>query len=135
MDLMPTFLSVADTDYPDVYNGESIVPVHGKSLLPLLSGESPNEFESREIGWSAYGMDAYRQGQWKVLRLPEPFGNGVWQLYDLAADPGELNDLSSEFPDRKEELAAAWEVYADSNGIIQPDAPVFYSKPIVGRKY
>ena len=80
-------------------------------------------------------MDAYRQGNWKVLRLPEPFGNGDWQLYDLAADPGELNDLSPEFPDRKDALAAAWDGYADSNGVIQPNAPVFYSKPIIGMKY
>ena len=94
---MPTFLSVAGADYPDVYNGESIVPLQGKSIMPLLNGESPIEADSRELGWSAYGMDAYRKGQWKVLRLPAPYGNGDWQLYDLVADPGELHDLSSEF--------------------------------------
>ena len=135
MDLMPTFLSVAETGYPDVYNGESVVPLQGKSLMPLLNGESPIEVESRELGWSAYGMDAYRQGYWKVLRLPAPYGNGDWQLYDLAADPGELHDLSSEFPDRVEVLANAWEDYADSNGVIQPNAATAYAKPVVGRKY
>jgi arylsulfatase len=80
-------------------------------------------------------MDAYRRGNWKALRLPEPFGNGDWQLYDLASDPGELHDLSSEFPERIKELALAWRDYADSNGVIEPDEPVFYSKPIVGRKF
>ena len=87
MDLMPTFLSVAGADYPDVYHGESIVPLQGVSLLPLLRGESSAEEEPRELGWSAYGMDAYRKGNWKALRLPEPYVNGDWQLYDLAADP------------------------------------------------
>jgi arylsulfatase len=135
MDLMPTFLSVAGLDYPDVYHGKPIVPLLGKSLIPLLSGNSAGEFESRGIGWSAYGMDAYRRGNWKALRLPEPFGNGDWQLYDLASDPGELHDLSSEFPERIKELALAWQDYADSNGVIEPDEPVFYSKPIVGRKF
>jgi arylsulfatase len=135
MDLMPTFLSVAESDYPDEYNGESIVPLQGKSLLPLLTGESSGTLEPRELGWTAYGMDAYRKGNWKVLRLPEPYGNGDWQLYDLAADPGELNDLSSEFPDLAGELARAWEVYAKSNGVVQPDAPIFYSKPVIGKKY
>jgi len=120
MDLMPTFLSVAGADYPDVYNGESIVPVQGESIMPLLNGELPIEADSREIGWSAYGMDAYRKGQWKVLRLPAPYGNGDWQLYDLAADPGELHDLSSE---------------SESNGVIQPNAATAYAKPIVGRKF
>jgi arylsulfatase A-like enzyme len=135
MDLMPTFLSVAEADYPDVYNGESIAPLQGKSLMPLLSDASSSGFESRDFGWSAYGMDAYRKGNWKALRLPEPYGNGDWQLYDLAADPGELHDLSSKFPDRAEALAKAWEVYAESNGVIQPDAATAYAKPVVGQKY
>jgi arylsulfatase A-like enzyme len=135
MDLMPTFLSVAEADYPDVYHGESIVPLQGKSLMPLLTGESSIEFESRELGWSAYGMDAYRRGHWKVLRLPEPYGSGDWQLYDLAADPGELHDLASEFPERAGALAKAWEVYAESNGVIQPNTATAYAKPVVGRKH
>ena len=132
---MPTFLSVAGVDYPDVYNDESIVPLQGKSFIPLLSGESSIEAEAREIGWSAYGMHAYRKGNWKVLRLPEPYGNDDWQLYNLSADPGELHDLSSEFPDRARALAEAWEDYAISNGVIQANAAIAYSKPVVGRKY
>ena len=103
--------------------------------MPLLSGESSIEAAPRELGWSAYGMDAYRKGAWKVLRLPQPYGNGDWQLYDLAADPGELRDLSSKFPDRTEELARAWAEYASTNGVIQPDVATAYAKPISGRKY
>jgi arylsulfatase len=79
MDLMPTFLAVAGANYPEEYNGEAIVPLQGKSLLPLLRGQTSNEHEPREIGWSAYGMDAYRRGHWKALRLPEPYGNGDWR--------------------------------------------------------
>ncbi len=135
VDLMPTFLSVAEANYPDVYNGQSIVPLQGKSLMPLLRGETTIDSEPRELGWSAYGMDAYRKGDWKVLRLTEPYGNGDWQLYDLAADPGELRDLAPEFPNRVETLAKAWEVYAESNGVIKPDSAIAYSKPVVGRKY
>ena len=135
MDLMPTFLSVAGADYPEVYKGESIVPLQGESFIPLLTGDTASDAKPRELGWSAYGMDAYRQGNWKVLRLPEPYGNGAWQLYDLAADPGELHDLSFDYPDRTEALAKAWRNYADLNGVIQPTAPTAYSKPVVGRKY
>ena len=135
MDLMPTFLSVAGAGYPEEYNGEAIVRLQGRSMLPLLSGQYTDEYDSRQIGWSAYGMDAYRQGHWKALRLPEPYGNGTWQLYDLEADPGELHNLASVFPDRVELLARGWQNYADSNGVIQPDSPTFYSRPVVGRKY
>jgi arylsulfatase len=135
MDLMPTFLSVAGADYPADYKGEAIVPLAGKSLLPMLNLDSPADNVPRELGWSAYGMDAYRQGNWKALRLPEPFGNGDWQLYDLASDPGEITDLAAKYPERVDELAKAWAAYATLNGVIQPDAPAFYAKPVVGRKY
>jgi len=135
MDLMPTFLSVAGAEYPGVYNGETMVPLQGESLIPLLAEESPGKTEAREVGWSAYGMDAYRKGDWKVLRLPKPYGNGDWQLYNLANDPGELHDLSAEFPEQTQSLATAWETYADYNGVIQPDVATAYAKPVVGRKY
>jgi len=135
MDLMPTFLSVAGADYPSVYNGESIVPLAGKSLLPMLNASSAADEPPREFGWSAYGMDAYRRGTWKVLRLPEPYGNGDWQLYDLATDPGEIRDLAPKYPERVDAMAKAWDVYAESNGVIQPDTPTAYAKPVVGRKH
>jgi arylsulfatase len=104
-------------------------------LFIHLAGESDSEFQNRGIGWSAYGMDAYRKGNWKVVRLPEPFGNSEWQMYDLASDPAELHDLASDFPERKSELAGAWLYYASSNGVIRPDKPTACSKPIVGRKH
>ena len=135
MDLMPTFLSVAEADYPDSYGGKSIVPLAGKSLLPVLYGQSSADTATRDFGWSAYGMDAYRQGSWKTLRLPEPYGNGDWQLYDLATDPGEIHDLAAEYPERVGLMAKAWDSYAELNGVIRPDSATAYAKPIVGRKH
>jgi arylsulfatase len=135
MDLMPTFLSVAGAKYPDAYKGEEIVPVQGVSLIPSLQGDARLLAEPRRLGWTAYGMDAFREGNWKVLRLPEPYGNGSWQLYDLDSDPGETRDLSSKFPDRTAALANGWEDYAKDNGVIIPDSAIVYAKPIDGRKY
>jgi arylsulfatase len=135
MDLMPTFLAVADFNYPNVYRGVAVVPLQGKSLMPLLQGKSSGVTQPRELGWSAYGMDAYRQGDWKVLRLPAPYGSGDWQLYDLANDPGEIHDLRTEYPLRAQALSKAWEAYAEENGIIQPNVATAYAKPVTGRKF
>ena len=69
------------------------------------------------------------------MRLPEPYGTGDWQLYDLATDPGELRDLGDEFPDRMMALAQAWDIYAAENGVIRPNAATAYAKPVNGRKH
>ena len=135
MDLMPTFLAVAGTVHPNIYEGTAVAPLQGISLMPLLNGELPTASETRQLGWSAYGMDAYRKGNWKVLRLPVPYGNGNWQLYDLATDPAEIHDLSSKYPLRAQALADAWETYAEANGVIQPNVPTAYAKPVSGRKF
>jgi len=135
MDLMPTFLEVAGQTYPDTYNGSPIAPLQGVSLVPLLIGSSDAAFTQRGLGWEAYGMDAYRRGDWKVLRLPEPYGNGQWQLYNLAEDPGEVNDLSPQNPELVNELTRAWEGYAEANGVIRPNQPVAYARPVSGRKH
>lgn len=132
---MPTFLEVAGASYPESYRGNEIALLQGKSLLPLLVGESTAGFAERGLGWEAYGMDAFRRGDWKVLRLPEPFGTGSWQLYNLSEDPGEVNDVASEYPELVDELTQLWELYAKENGVIRPNEPVAYARPVSGRKY
>lgn len=135
MDLMPTFLEVAGGKYPETYNGHNIVPLQGISLMPLLKGETDEAFRDREVGWEAYGMDAYRRGNWKVMRLPEPYGNGEWQLYHLAEDPGEMNNLATQYPDLTMELTQGWKRYAKTNGVIHPNQPVAYARPVSGGKF
>ncbi|MFC1530695.1 hypothetical protein ACFL5T_00340, partial [Gemmatimonadota bacterium] len=114
---------------------ETLPPLQGTSLLPLLEAAGGAEFAERGIGWSAYGMDAFRRGDWKVLRLPEPFGNGDWQLYDLSSDPGEVVDRAAEHPEIVNELANAWEGYSRDNGVIKPGEPVAYGRPVSPGKF
>ena len=135
MDLLPTFLEIAGGQYPENWNGREIVPLQGQSLMPLLLGETDETFADRELGWEAYGMDAYRRGSWKALRLPEPDGTGDWQLYNLAEDPGEQHDLAAQNQKLVSELAQGWERYAEENGVIRPNSPSAYARPVSGRKY
>jgi arylsulfatase len=134
-DLMPTFLEVAGAFYPETYDGQTLPPLQGTSLLPLLEGTSGADLGERGVGWSAYGMDAFRRGDWKVLRLPEPFGTGEWQLYNLSLDPGEVDDLAAEHPEVVAELARAWEGYARDNGVIKPSEPVAYGRTVSAGKF
>ena len=134
-DLMPTFLEVADASYPATYAGQTIPALQGTSLLSLLERGSGTTLGERGIGWSAYGSDAYRRGEWKVMRLPEPYGTGEWQLYNLSSDPGEVDDLATEHPEMVDELASAWGAFARENGVIRPSEPVAYGKPVSPGKF
>jgi arylsulfatase A-like enzyme len=42
---------------------------------------------------------AYREGDWKLLRIPRPDDAPAEELYDLADDPGELRDRLADRPE------------------------------------
>ena len=97
MDIAPTFLELAGVTHPGTeYRGREVAPMRGRSLLPYLSGEAEAVHDDvTGTGWELFGRRAIRQGDWKALHLPEPYGPGDWQLYDLSTDPGEINDLAA----------------------------------------
>ena len=51
---------------------------------------------------------AYRKGDWKILRNPARGKTGGWELYDLAKDVSEQNDLAKQRTDKVDELLAEW---------------------------
>jgi arylsulfatase len=134
-DLMPTFLDLAQVTYPTKYNGVSIPRPTGLSLLPLISTHGTQEFTRRGLGWEAYGMDAWLEGDLKLVRLPAPYGNGKWQLYDLRSDPGERNDLATNMPEVVATFETKWLDYARTNEVVHPDQPVAYGKPAKTGRY
>jgi arylsulfatase len=121
MDIPATILDVAGVSHPGAV-GTDIEPLQGKSLAPLLADpaaevRSPSDW----IGWELFGNSAVRMGDWKMVRLCAPFGTGDWQLYDLAADPGETIDLASERPEIRDQLLEHWDEYVETNNVIYPD--------------
>jgi arylsulfatase len=48
-------------------------------------------------------------------------GRGDWELFDLAADPGELKDLAAEHPDKLKEMVALWDDFARRNNVVLPN--------------
>lgn len=103
--------------YPQQYKGKAIHPYIGKSLLPVLNGDSVSVHSNDGMGWELFEMKAYIKGKWKILRLPQPMGVGVWQLYDHEKDPAETTDLSAKYPDVKKKLISKWNDYARVNEV------------------
>ena len=77
------------------------------------------------VSWELFSMRADRKGDFKLLWLPEPYGTGDWQLYDLDKEPGELNDLSAHYPKLHIEMTEIWNRYSQETGVILPSPPIF----------
>jgi len=116
-DILPTFLNITGASYPSEIDSKSINPPIGKSILPILLGESTSVHENDGMGYELFEMKAFIKGDWKILRLPVPFGNNDWELFNLKDDPGELHDLSRQNPEKKTELVEAWREYALQNNV------------------
>jgi arylsulfatase A-like enzyme len=106
-DIFPTVLAAAGVPIPDNHAPR----VDGRNLVPLLNGN--DDLATTELLWHQphyWGVpgpgiapfSALRSGDWKLIHW---HADGSMQLYDLALDPGETRDLSSEHPDLVAQLS------------------------------
>ena len=116
-DFMPTILELTGIKYPQQYNGNNIHALIGRSLLPVLNGDSVTVHSGNGIGYELFEMKAYLKDNWKLLRLPQLYGTGQWQLFDIVKDPGETTDLSDKFPAIKQQLIEGWITYSKVNDL------------------
>jgi arylsulfatase len=122
MDISATILDAAGVAYPETFDGRSIAPLEGRSIMPVIEGTSDSVRAPTDwIGMELFGNRAVRMGDWKLLWLCEPSGTGEWQLYDLKTDPAEMNDLASVHPEIRDQMAGYWDEYASANSLILPD--------------
>ncbi|MGB7329699.1 MAG: arylsulfatase [Rubripirellula sp.] len=113
IDLMATAIDLAGADYPATFHdNQPIKPMEGKSLVPTFTGKS---VEREAIYWEHEGNRAIRVGNDKLVAKGK---NGKWELYDIATDRSEQNDLSSKNPERAKELAAMWMAYAKRANVL-----------------
>lgn len=97
-DLFTTFAAIAGAKIPDDR------PIDGRDLYPLMTNNSDGPPPHRDFsGYEARGLQmSYREGPWK-LTLPTKAVYGVgalehYELFMLEEDPGELHDVSAQYP-------------------------------------
>ena len=117
IDIMATCVDLAGAKYPATFEGRAITPMQGQSLRPLLTGAG--EFAARPLYWEHEGNAAIRVGDHKLVREGR---NGRWELFDLAADRTEQNDLAASHPDKVARLSTQWQQWADSANVLRPAA-------------
>jgi arylsulfatase len=121
-DIMPTILDLARLEYPAEFQGRRVEPMRGRSMLGLLDGTREAIYDSTEfVGGEMGGGRWMRQGDYKAVMIPPPYGSGVWQLFNVVEDPGEAKDLSRQMPERLEAHKAAWDAYAAEVGVVLPE--------------
>jgi arylsulfatase A-like enzyme len=113
IDLMATCLDVAGVAYPKTYNGNTITPTDGVSLLPLMKGKAWKG--NKALFFEHEGNRAVRRGDWKLVsQYPE----NQWALYNIKTDRSELNDLSAQYPDHVKQMEALYNEWAPKAGVV-----------------
>lgn len=108
-DIMATIIDIAEARYPEKYKGNSIVPLQGKSLVPVFEGKNRQGHEY--IFWEHYGNMAVMHENWKLVSQQKE-GDGEWALYNLENDRAELHNLAHEKPEIAENLLRKYKEWA-----------------------
>ena len=117
IDVVPTVQEITGAQYPAQFNGRPVTPIQGESFLPALRGKTlPDRAEP--LFWEWKKGAAIRMGRWKlVTRTFERKSGKVreWELYDLDADPTEMDDVATQHPEILQRLVPLWhDWYAES---------------------
>lgn len=91
----------------------------GIDLMPLLT-ETDAKPGPRTFYWRAGPRAALRHGDWKIVRDGGRPQARSWQLFNLAQDMSEQNDLAAQQPERLADLVARWEKWSAANPPARP---------------
>jgi arylsulfatase A-like enzyme len=71
--------------------------------MPTLLQQKRDKPAHDTLFWRYGGKVALRQGEWKIVKTKE---NQPWELYNLAKDLGEVNNVAAENGERVMAMAA-----------------------------
>ncbi len=121
IDVAATILDVCGVEAPKVLNGVEQVPLAGTSFRASLSDRGAAEHRTTQYYEQFACRALYHEG-WKAVTYhpmaiarytPDansraPFDEDRWELYHVAEDPSECNDLAQTHPDKLAELQDLW---------------------------
>jgi arylsulfatase A-like enzyme len=133
IDIVPTILDLIEVTAPDTINGVEQSPIEGISQAAVLTDPAAPEahtiqyfemFGSRAIyqdGWKAVTfhpfIDLYQEGRDPDLS----YEDDIWELYHVAVDPSETEDLAKAEPARVAAMVSAWWEEAEKYQVLPVD--------------
>ncbi|MBV9326192.1 MAG: arylsulfatase [Chloroflexi bacterium] len=124
-DVYPTLLGLLGIDRPAERHGRAVKTIDGVSFETVLRDAAAATTRTEQYVEHGGNRGFYRDG-WKLLtRHPPgtPYSDQEWQLFDVRADPTEIDNVADRYPEKVRELAAAWESAALANAVFPlPDA-------------
>ncbi len=142
IDFLATAAEITGATIPENGGEDSV------SFLSVLLGETTEPIRESIVSQSIGGQFAIRDGNWKLCLCP---GSGGWsnprpgrvdlsifppiQLYNLADDPGEENNLQAEHPERVEKMKKMLRKIVDAGrstpgSELENDAEIVMIKPV-----
>jgi len=125
IDYLPTVMDIAGIQN-DLEN------IDGKSFLPLLEGKQAKTLEDRALFWhfphnyyETRPVSSIREGDWKLLEYLE---SGQVELYNLADDEGEGNNLAAAEPQKAKQLLTRLRKWKTDVGAKEPRLNPEYKK-------
>ncbi len=120
-DVAATVLDVCGIEIPEVLNGVPQEPLAGATFLRSLQDAAAPEHRTMQY-YEQFACRALYHHGWKAVAYHpmaiarysptddsrRPFDEDIWELYHVAVDPSESNDLAASHPDKLEELKAIW---------------------------
>jgi arylsulfatase len=137
IDIVPTILEAAGLRVPDTVDGIAQKPVDGVSMMYTFDKANANAPSKRETQYFEMfaNRGIYHEGWYAATTPPEPpwlvgtkplppVEQYKWELYNIADDFSQANDLAAKMPDKLKEMQALFLTEAAKHQVLPLDNSV-----------
>jgi arylsulfatase A-like enzyme len=131
IDVLPTVLEAVGLPEPASFHGTTQQPIEGVSLRYTFDEPDAPERRTTQYFEMVGNRGVYHEGwlagtrhgtPWEMVDAGDrPFGEDVWELYDLDADWSQSRDLAREHPERLRELQGVFDDEAGRHHVLPLD--------------
>lgn len=109
IDIMATCLDLGKGNYPKQYRGNRIIPLEGKSLVPIFKGKKRKGHDY--LAFEHFNEKALiGKDGWKIV---QPGKKAEWELYNLNVDRTEKKNVAADYPEKLQKMQKQYAEWAN----------------------